>query len=235
MGVVCCYAKLFTQNKGITVHHLRLRVMTSALGSIVFAGSYLSPVLFSFALACVLIFILVYEWPRLMKGHAFVYTSLSSILYPILPFVSLIALTLLFHTQNKLIPLYPFLVAWIGDTCAYFAGKNFGKNKICPNISPGKTWEGLLGAFFGVFIFHIYTVPYLAPFFGTSKDHIIFYSIVGTLLGFFGDIFVSYLKRKAAVKDTGTLLPGHGGFLDRFDSVMFLGVITLLYVLASAL
>ena len=105
---------------------------------------------------------------------------------------------------------------WIADSAAYFAGKKFGKHKLAPSISPGKTWEGVAGALIGVTLFGaILTftlgIHTLAIFFGLW---------LVTLLGVAGDLFESMIKRQWNLKDSGSLLPGHGGILDRIDGII---------------
>ena len=105
---------------------------------------------------------------------------------------------------------------WISDSAAYFAGKTFGKNKLAPNISPSKTWEGVGGALIGVTIFGI--ILYLGF---DIKNLAIFPALwVMSMLGVMGDLFESMLKRQANIKDSGNLLPGHGGLLDRIDGLI---------------
>ncbi|MBB6372087.1 phosphatidate cytidylyltransferase [Chryseobacterium shigense] len=110
------------------------------------------------------------------------------------------------------------VVTELNDVFQYLMGKFFGKHKITPKISPNKTLEGFIG---GVFLTVI--LSNILGFFLLKTD-IFFNTILGIILGisgFFGDVFMSYLKRKANIKDTGTLLPGHGGLLDRMDSLIF--------------
>lgn len=105
---------------------------------------------------------------------------------------------------------------WIADSAAYFAGKNFGKHKLAPTISPGKTWEGVLGALIAVTIFG--AILYARS---DSKEWAIFPALwIITLLGVAGDLFESMIKRQAMLKDSGSLLPGHGGILDRIDGIV---------------
>ena len=105
---------------------------------------------------------------------------------------------------------------WIADSAAYFAGKTFGKHKLAPNISPGKTWEGVAGALIGVTVFG--AILYLGL---GIKTIAIFPGLwLVTLLGVAGDLFESMIKRQMNLKDSGSLLPGHGGILDRIDGVI---------------
>jgi phosphatidate cytidylyltransferase len=112
-------------------------------------------------------------------------------------------------------------VVWVADTAAYFVGRRFGRRKLAPSISPGKTWEGVLGAIAGVGVYHaalwwLWAPPFLAAH--RSVDAVV---VAGMLaLSVEGDLFESWVKRRAGVKDSGTLLPGHGGVLDRIDGVV---------------
>ena len=144
--------------------------------------------------------------------------------------------------------------AWGGDTCAYFAGRAFGKHKLCPKVSPKKTVEGAVGGvlgtmlfvspkktvegavggvlgtmLFGVIITVIYSVvadrteAFTRSNIGVSMYLIIaLLGVVAAVLGIYGDLFASVVKRQCGIKDYGTIFPGHGGILDRFDSVMFI-------------
>lgn len=105
---------------------------------------------------------------------------------------------------------------WIADSAAYFAGKSFGKHKLAPSISPGKTWEGVAGALIGVTLFG--AILYLGL---GIKTLAIFPGLwLVTLLGVAGDLFESMMKRQMNLKDSGSLLPGHGGILDRIDGII---------------
>ena len=124
--------------------------------------------------------------------------------------------------------------AWGGDTCAYFAGRAFGKHKLCPVVSPKKTVEGAIGGVlgtmvFGVIITLVYSVAanrmeaFTRTNIGVSMYVIIaLLGCVAAVLGIYGDLFASVVKRQCGIKDYGTIFPGHGGILDRFDSVMFI-------------
>lgn len=107
---------------------------------------------------------------------------------------------------------------WIADSAAYFAGKNFGKHKLAPHISPGKTWEGVLGAMIAVTAFG--AIIYFNDGLGFHQMVVFpgLWLIVG--LGVVGDLFESLMKRQANLKDSGHLLPGHGGILDRVDGII---------------
>lgn len=110
------------------------------------------------------------------------------------------------------------MLVWIADTGAYFSGKNFGKHKLAPQISPGKTIEGVLGGLFLVLIsVSLFTLWHA----GSSQDYlyIIAISTISVIFSVVGDLMESLFKRQANIKDSGQLLPGHGGILDRIDSI----------------
>jgi len=133
-----------------------------------------------------------------------------------------------FFGTNKNILLIIILMIWFADIGAYFSGKRFGRIQIVKTISPGKTVEGLVGGFLSnvIFISSLYFLGFLNIFDG------ILLAILVTSLSLYGDIYESFLKRMAKIKDSSNLIPGHGGFLDRLDS--FCPTIPILYFLLSA-
>ena len=121
--------------------------------------------------------------------------------------------------------------AWGGDTCAYFAGRAFGKHKLAPIVSPHKTVEGAVGGVLGsVLTGLLITAAYSAALGGPScavadaryYGAIALIGAVSSVLGILGDLTASAVKRQCGIKDYGTIFPGHGGILDRFDSVLFI-------------
>ncbi len=112
---------------------------------------------------------------------------------------------------------YPFIIAFVTDTFAYFMGKIFGKHKLIPTVSPNKTIEGAIGgALFGT----LFSFAYSALFFPEFKVYAIFLGLVGSVLSQIGDLIASKIKRLYDIKDYGKIMPGHGGVLDRFDGVI---------------
>ena len=119
------------------------------------------------------------------------------------------------------------LVVWLGDAGAYYCGKTFGKHKMSPRISPKKTVEGGIG---GAITSVITAIVIHFTFFKTFPLlHAIIAGVILSFTGMLGDLAESMWKRSAAVKDSGTLLPGHGGFLDRFDSIFYTAPILYSY------
>ena len=110
------------------------------------------------------------------------------------------------------------LFLWTSESAAYFGGSLFGKKKLFESVSPMKTWEGV---FFGL-ISNLILAYFLHDFFGFFSYYFwAIFSVVVLVSGIFGDLFESLLKRNFNIKDSGNKLPGHGGFLDRFDSFFF--------------
>ena len=109
-----------------------------------------------------------------------------------------------------------FLIVWLTDLGGYFAGKAFGRVKLAPSISPGKTWEGVIGGMVLVILLGLVTGNYT----GYSYAIILPFFLGTATISIVGDLTVSVFKRIAGVKDSGTLFPGHGGVLDRIDSIM---------------
>ena len=111
-----------------------------------------------------------------------------------------------------------YIVAFGSDTCAYFTGKMFGKNKLYPEVSPNKTVEGAMGGIVGCVILSLIYFNYLRI---NKYIYIIIFSVSASVFSMAGDLAASKIKRESGIKDFGKILPGHGGILDRFDSVLF--------------
>ena len=117
-------------------------------------------------------------------------------------------------------------IVWIADTAAYFTGRAFGRHKLAPNVSPGKTWEGVYGAWAAVAVYALLLVPFAAragwglPVSAGTIALWLGFVLVLASVSVVGDLFESLLKRHAGVKDSGALLPGHGGVLDRTDALL---------------
>lgn len=112
-------------------------------------------------------------------------------------------------------------LVWVADVAAYFAGRRFGKHKLAPTISPGKTWEGVAGAVVGVLIYGglVFSCSSLAAHRFLSSPALVALLVLLTAVSVMGDLFESLMKRQADIKDSSNLLPGHGGVLDRIDSL----------------
>lgn len=111
---------------------------------------------------------------------------------------------------------------------AYLVGSQLGKTKLAPKISPKKTWEGFAGGAFFTAVIAAFIVPYII---GLAVFQSVILALIVVIFGTLGDLFESRLKRRSGVKDSGNIIPGHGGVLDRLDSVIFAGPAVYLFLL----
>ncbi len=112
--------------------------------------------------------------------------------------------------------LFALVITWVGDSAAYFVGRSFGKHALAPHLSPKKTWEGTVASFLGSLI-----VGFIfARFMTVPLSHLLAMAAVGNVAGQIGDLLESAYKRSAGIKDSGSILPGHGGVLDRIDALI---------------
>lgn len=152
--------------------------------------------------------------------------SAMSLLYLAMP---LLTLMLIYHVQGgPQLVLIMFIMIWLNDTGAFCSGSLMGRHKMFPRLSPKKTWEGFAGGF----IFCIVAAWICFRFFNCTSWSLlgwIFFGIIASVFATWGDLFESLLKRNAGVKDSGNIIPGHGGILDRIDSLLFVAPASFLY------
>ena len=188
-----------------------------------FSPTLLTPLLLSSVVVLSLIWLLV----RPQKGEGFAgwIWTLAGILYLGWMLSHLVALRGLDDGRDWVF--LALLATFASDTTAYFVGRAVGRHKLAPSISPGKTWEGAIAGLMGAII--------VSLLFTLTLPLELWQAILlGFLISFFGqigDLVESLFKRNMGVKDSGRLLPGHGGFLDRIDSVVFAGVVVYYYVI----
>ena len=118
--------------------------------------------------------------------------------------------------QGPAMLLFALVIVWVSDTAAYFAGRSIGKHPFAPKLSPQKTWEGAVAGFLGSLI----VAPLFWPWVNVPFIHLIGMAAAGNIAGQVGDLLESGYKRSAGIKDSGSLLPGHGGVLDRIDALI---------------
>jgi phosphatidate cytidylyltransferase len=208
------------------MNDLTVRSLTgAAMVALALGASFLGGNLFALAVAGIAT-LMFFEWTRIVRGWGPVW-YVSGFVYALLP-----ALALLWIRERDPLGLYlllwVFIVTWATDIGAYFAGHNLGKRKLAPSISPNKTVEGLVGGIAAAALFggawawatglgHALLV--LAPLFAIAAQG--------------GDLFESWMKRRAGIKDSGDWLPGHGGILDRLDGLVPVAVLTALAQVAG--
>jgi phosphatidate cytidylyltransferase len=202
------------------VSELLARVLT-AIGLTVLAlmaavlGGYFFAVLVAGAAA-----VMFYEWTRIVRGWGPAW-SIGGFVYCLLPALAL--LWIRDRADNGLaLLLWVFLITWAVDIGAFFVGRAFGRRKLAPSISPGKTVEGLWGGVVAAGLFGA------AWAWGTGLGMLLI--LLGPLFALgaqAGDLFESWMKRRGGVKDSGAWLPGHGGLLDRLDGLVPVAVLTV--------
>jgi phosphatidate cytidylyltransferase len=176
---------------------------------------YLPPWCFSLVIIAILAQIIAFEWTRLFDPKTALFWFIMPF-YPILPFLLILWMN---HSCYRPLLFILFILVSAHDTGSYLIGNLFGKHHIASMISPGKTWEGFFGGYLfacGGLLLALWELGDIKPLW-----FIMLFSLMVCLTSLFGDLFESWLKRRARVKDSGIILPGHGGFLDRFDGIMF--------------
>lgn len=127
---------------------------------------------------------------------------------------------------------FVFIISFLSDTFAYFIGRSFGKTKLCPKVSPKKTVEGAVGGIvastIGCTVYGMVLNSYSIT--GIPIVHLILMGIIGSIISIIGDLAASSIKRNVGVKDYGNIMPGHGGVLDRFDSILFVAPLIYYYI-----
>lgn len=155
----------------------------------------------------------------------------------IMPYLLSALIRILSMNLGRYLILIPFVIGFLSDAGAYFVGLKFGRHKLAPVVSPNKTIEGALGGMAAAVVGAIlYTVVLHVLDFKVNYFVAILYGILGSLVGVFGDLCFSVIKRQTGIKDYGNLIPGHGGVLDRFDSMMLVAPLmeVLMYLLPLA-
>jgi phosphatidate cytidylyltransferase len=215
------------------VSELTVRTLT---GILLIAAALVAAILGGYVLALLaaaVATLMFYEWTRMVNGWGLVWYA-GGFFYALLPALSLLWIRertppeLPSDEQGLALLVWVFLVTWSTDIGAYFAGRSFGKHKLAPSISPGKTIEGLYGGIAAATLlgggWALATeldkpLLLLAPLFAIAAQA--------------GDLFESGIKRRAGIKDSGRWLPGHGGVLDRLDGLVPVAVLTAAAQLAG--
>ncbi|MFQ3575005.1 MAG: phosphatidate cytidylyltransferase [Cytophagales bacterium] len=177
---------------------------------------------------CALIFIFELYYSKKKPFNNVAYTFLG-VLYVAIPFTVLVVIAFVNGDYSWQIVLGVLMLLWASDTGAYFAGRKLGKHKLFPRVSPGKTWEGAIGGG----LLSLLTSWVLSIYFTDLKSwQWPCLSVIIVVSGIYGDLVESSFKRSLEIKDSGSAIPGHGGFLDRFDGLLLASpfVITFLQI-----
>jgi len=204
------FKKFYSSGKAILSMFLCIMLMVIAYQKPELLLNYL--IIASLLVNCILLYDLFYNESSIHHSAPWLW----NVLYTTLPLSCFIAFMINPAFSSILISI--LLLIWISDIGAYFVGKSTGKRKLFQRISPGKTWEGFYGAGVLTLIFSYFFFSYFGSF-GLSMWAVIALSI--WLFGSLGDLVESKIKRSLNIKDSSNIIPGHGGFLDRFDSFIF--------------
>ena len=214
----------------------RTRTLTAAVFVVVMLAGLLINRWTFFILFSVIHFGCWWEYLKLIRiiaGKKYLLYSILGLVYISLPIVLLIALRNLYGMEvpaenydlGKVIPLALIFSLWINDTMAYIVGSLIGKTQMT-KISPKKTWEGTIGGI----ILCVVVMIFIGDLMGLKRLDSICIASISSIAGTFGDLLESKLKRMAGIKDSGHIMPGHGGFLDRFNSLLVATPFVWLYV-----
>ncbi len=219
-------AAKYTRYRSITV----LSLLFSALLPLFFCYDELR----NYAIPVAFVFLIILCGATLMRHKEIKFDELGFIAFISICIPFAISTLAFFYFQWRehaiFLVVYTLVTAWVADGGAYFIGTAFGKHKLCPEISPKKTWEGFFGGLVTTVIFSVILgFGYeLIDELMTGEKHftvnislLVMAAVVSTFLGLMGDLIASLLKRQCGVKDFGEIFPGHGGIMDRFDSVLF--------------
>ena len=208
------------------MNDLAVRSLTgAAMIALALGAAFLGGNMFALAVAAIAT-LMFFEWTRIVRGWGPLWYA-SGFVYALLPALALLWIRERDHLGLYLL-LWTFIVTWATDIGAYFAGRSLGKRKLAPSISPNKTVEGLLGGIVAAALLGG------ALAWATGLGHALF--VLAPLFAIAaqgGDLFESWMKRRAGVKDSGDWLPGHGGILDRLDGLVPVAVLTALAQVAG--
>lgn len=196
-----------------------------------FIPAELKMIAFRMMVPLLLIILFIYIMAKKEK-YSVVDITITAFSLIYIPFMFSFLKLLMLMEHGRVWILFAILGASVSDTCAYEIGTRFGKRKLCEKISPKKTVEGALAGIIGVVISYVILAIVSNKFLGMNINYvfIIIMGIVTSIIGQFGDLSASLIKRYCGVKDFGNIMPGHGGILDRFDSLLFTAPIVYICV-----
>ena len=211
--------------KGFLKEKIEINIFAIVIPTVVLFGT--SQLLVSVLTFCILCVFILFLWS--VKESTFDVLMVAKVIFGIMYIPLLTSHFILLRLLEKGVYwiLLVLIIAIVGDTAGLYIGKYFGKNKLSMLVSPGKTIEGTIGLVFGsvsgCLIFSYFFFPEV------SRVHILIISFVGSIIGQLGDLCESAIKRNYGLKDASSLLPGHGGLLDRMDSLIFIAPFVYYY------
>lgn len=223
MAALAAYELLYSTG---LVQHPRLVGYSMAMALLVSLWSY-----FDYGYAVALIGVLLFTallFGEMMLSHVklrFEKIAICFVAGLLVPFLLTSLVRIHGVKLGRFYILIPFVLAFLSDTGAYFAGRAFGSHKLAPVISPNKTVEGMIGGVLAAMLGMILYTLIMQLCFQMKVNYLyaLVYGLIGSVGAVFGDLCFSVIKRQTGIKDYGNLIPGHGGILDRFDSMMIVG------------
>lgn len=204
------------------VRHMRLVLYSAIMAFSVTMWSYAGAI-HAYGLIMIIAFCF-FLFGEMMYDHIKVRFEMISMCFFagfLVPYLMSAIIRILTMSLGRYLILIPFVIGFLSDAGAYFVGMKFGRHKLAPVVSPNKTIEGFLGGMGAAVVGAIlYTVILNILHFQVNYLVAILYGLLGSAVGSFGDLCFSIIKRQTGIKDYGNLIPGHGGILDRFDSMM---------------
>jgi phosphatidate cytidylyltransferase len=211
--------------KGFLKEKIEINIFAIVIPAVVLFGT--SQLLVSVLTFCVLCVFILFLWS--IKESTFDVLLVAKVIFGIMyiPLLTSHFILLRLLENGVYWILLVLIIAIVGDTAGLYIGKYFGKNKLSLLISPGKTIEGTIGLVFGSVLGSLIFSYFFFP--DVSRVHILIISSVGSIIGQLGDLCESAIKRNYGLKDASSLLPGHGGLLDRMDSLIFVAPFVYYY------
>ena len=205
------------------VRHTRLVIYSAVMAAGVCMWSFFGAVQ-AYGLLGLLVFV-VLLFTEMMSNHVKIHFETIAMCFVagfVFPYLLSAVIRILTMHNGRVMILIPFVVAFLSDAGAYFVGLKFGRHKLAPVVSPNKTMEGVAGglvaSILGMLVYGL--ILQLALNYRVNYGLAILYGLAGSMAGVFGDLCFSAIKRQTGIKDYGNLIPGHGGILDRFDSML---------------
>ena len=221
LGILLAIASYELLYRTGLVKHPRLVVYSSAMAFFLSMWSYWGAVRAYFVLLLMAYSIALFS--EMMMDHIKVRFEMLGMCFVagvIIPYMLSSLIRILMLPIGRAVILAPFVAAYMSDAGAYFVGLKFGKHKLAPVVSPNKTIEGLVGGIVSAVLgMLVYALILAVLKYHVSFGMALLYGLAGSLAGTFGDLCFSIIKRQTGIKDYGNLIPGHGGALDRFDSL----------------
>lgn len=220
MAAIGAYELLYTTK---LVKHPRMLCYTIAMAFLMSLWSYFGCP-HAVSLVIILMFFVLLFTEMMLSGMKIPFSKIALCFIGgvIVPYLLCAIVRISVMPEGRYYVLLPFAIAFLSDSFAYLVGMKFGKHKLAPTISPKKTVEGLLGGLAATVLGMVIYGLILQLFCGFRVNYffVIAYAVVGSVCGVFGDLCFSVVKRQTGIKDYGNLIPGHGGILDRFDSMI---------------